>query len=203
VVVGAALMIGTTEAMLTTASTTWDTHTGTMPLLAAAPAPPGFYYLGRSVQWPLSGVVTSSVALLGLSPFFGVSWLWWQVPAAVLLVALATFATYALALAAGVLALVYPHARNVLGTVVVMSVTTFCGAVIPVSHWPTAVQAAASLVPVTHGLEAVRTLLDGSAGQLFRAVGLTLLTGLGWTLAALAAFHTLFTRARRGGALLL
>ncbi|WP_432103121.1 ABC transporter permease [Streptomyces sp. bgisy091] len=202
VVVGAAVMIGTTEALLTTASTTWDTHTGTMPLLVASPAPPGFYYLGRSVQWPLSGVVTCSVALLGLSPLFGVAWEPWQLPAAVALVALCTFGTYSLALAVGVLALLAPSARNVLGTLVVMAVTAFCGAMIPVSHWPFAVRAVIWCVPTTHGLEAVRQLLDGSPGALWREIGLTLAATTGWTAIALTGFHLVFSRARRGGSLL-
>ncbi|MDT0266090.1 ABC transporter permease [Streptomyces sp. DSM 44915] len=201
VILGAALMIGVTEAMLTSASTTWDRYLGTPPLLAAAPSRPGFYFVGRSVQWPVSGVASTSIALFTLSPFFGVSWSLWQIPVGLLLVAVTTFATYGMALVVGAVALTVPGARNVLSSVTVMAITAFCGVLTPVDFWPAAVRVIAQAVPVTHGLEALRQL-EGGGAAVAGSAGLAALTGLCWTALALLAFHVLFARARRGSALL-
>lgn len=202
VVLGAALMIGVTEAMLTSASTTWDLYLGTPPLLAAAPAGTGFYFVGRSIQWPTSGVASTCIALSVLSPLLGVSWDPWQVPVGVLLVAISTFSTYGMALVVGAAALTRPGARNVMSSVTVLGVNAFCGVVTPVDYWPAAVRALAQTVPLTHGLEALRRLESGSAEAIATAAGLAVLTGLCWTALALLAFHVLFARARRGGSLL-
>jgi ABC-2 type transport system permease protein len=204
VVIGAALMVSVAEAMMTAASTTWDIPLGTLPLLAASPANPGFFYVGRSIHWPTSAVATTSIALLSLSPFVGISWSPVQVVLVVLLVAVSALSTYGMALVVGAAALLAPGARNVMSTIVTMATTAFCGAVVPVAFWPPAVQWAAQAIPVTHGLEAVRLVhAEAGIGEVASAAGLAVLVGLSWLTLALVAFNALFTRARRGSALLM
>ena len=47
---------------------------GTLPLLLAAPLPLWPVFVGRSVQWLPTGLLSSSAALFVLGPFFGVTW---------------------------------------------------------------------------------------------------------------------------------
>ncbi|WP_328904150.1 ABC transporter permease [Streptomyces sp. NBC_00441] len=203
VVVGAAMMAGVAETFMAVASSTWDVDAGTLVPLAGSPAEPGLYFLGRSLSWPLSATATTSVAALVLAIPFPVGWTPLRSPVLVLLILLSMLATYGMALLFGALALLAPGARNVISTVVTLATTAFCGALVPVGHWPTAVGVVAQGVPVTHGLTAVRGLADGEAATTIAAsAGLTALTGLVWLLAALAAFRLLRSRSRRGGVLL-
>ncbi|MFG2428678.1 ABC transporter permease [Streptomyces sp. NPDC048590] len=201
-VLGAAMMICVAESLMAVASTTWDLHLGTFPLLAASPVVPGAYYFGRSVMWPLSGTVTTSVAIFAMSLFFDLAWAWQRLLLVVPLVLLTSLAMYCLALVIGAAAMLAPGARNVMSAVVTMAVTAFCGAVVPVGFWPAAVRGAAQAVPVTHGLDALRAIESGAGlAAVARPAGLVLLVGLAWFAVAMTVFRGLFAHSRRGSEL--
>jgi ABC-2 type transport system permease protein len=201
VVLGAALMICVAESLMTVASTTWDLNLGTFPLLAASPVIPGCYYFGRSVMWPLSATVTTSIAIFVMSFFFELSWAVAHIPLVVLLVLLTSLATYCMALVIGAVAVLAPGARNVMSAVVTMAITAFCGVVVPVGFWPAAVRWAAQAVPVTHGLDAIRDLESGAGfGTVAQSAGLAGLVGVVWFTIAMIAFRRLFIHSRKGSA---
>lgn len=204
VVLGAVLLICVTEPMMTVASTTWDRlFVGSAPLLAASPVEPGFYYAGRSLQWPCSAVVTTSVALAVMSWFFDVDWSLGQIPVLLLLVLINAFASYCVALFVGGLALLAPGFRNVTSSIAIMTTTAFCGALVPVSFWPRPLSTLAQGVPATHGIEAVRQLQSGAGTAAVGAsAGLAVLAATGWFIAAFFLFRLLFRHARRTGSLL-
>ncbi|MEV0169502.1 ABC transporter permease [Streptomyces sp. NPDC050803] len=203
VVLGASLMIGVLQAMQGASTMVRDLLLGTMPLLAASPAEPGCFFLGRSLCWPLSGVAAGSIVLLSMSPFFGASWTLVQVPLVVFLVLLTTLATYCMALVLGAVALVVPMANNLLSSLGNMGTTVLCGAITPVHFWPEPVQAIARTLPATHGLSALLLLeADAGLGPTAWAAGRAVLAGLCWLALGLAVYRLLFSRARRGGALL-
>lgn len=203
VVLGAAVMICVAEAMLAVASTCWDHHLGTVGLLAASPVSPGWYYFGRSLQWPASAVATTSVALLAVPPFFGVAWTWWQVPVLVGIVALTCLSTYCMTLLIASAALALPEARNIIGNIASSLVLVVSGAMVPVEYWPGPVRWAAQALPAVHGLEAVRLLEAAApAPAVALRVGWMLLAAGCWLAAALASFRWIFARARSGGSLL-
>jgi ABC-type uncharacterized transport system permease subunit len=81
-----------------------------------------------------------------------------------------------------------------------LSVMTVSGVNVPVDFWPGPVQAVANLLPVTHGLLAVRQVLDG--GSLAAAapqVGAELLVAAGWLAASWLSYRRFFRRARITG----
>ncbi|MFL1376988.1 ABC transporter permease [Nocardiopsis protaetiae] len=203
IVLGAAVTICVAEAMLAVASTCWDRHLGTMGLLAASPVSPGWYYFGRSLQWPASAVATTSVALLVVPPFFGVAWTWWQVPVLVGIVALTCLSTYCMSLLIASAALVFPEARNIIGNIASSLILVISGAMVPVEYWPAPVQWIAQSLPAVHGLAAVRLLEAGApAAAVAAQTGWMLLAAVCWLAAALGSFRWIFTRARDGGSLL-
>ncbi|MDF3147280.1 MULTISPECIES: ABC transporter permease [unclassified Streptomyces] len=202
VVVGASLLVGVLQAMQGASTMVRDILLGTLPLLAASPVEPGCFFLGRSLCWPLSGVVSSSIALLTLSPLFGASWTLTQVPLLVLLVLLTTLATYCVALVLGAVALVVPMANNLLSALGTMATTVLCGAITPVHFWPGPVQAVAQTIPATHGLSALLLLeADAGFGPAAYAAGRAALAGVCWLALGLVCYRLLFRHARRGGSL--
>jgi len=203
VVLGAAVLICVSETMLATASTCWDKHQGTLGLLAASPVEPGLFFFGRSLQWPASATVTTSIALLAVPPFFGVVWEPWQVPVLVGVAALTALSSYCMTLLLGSVALVFSEARNVISTIATLYVTAFCGAMVPLEYWPEPVRWIAQAVPATHGLEAVRLVEGGgTAVQVLAALGAMVLAALAWFTAAFFSFRLVFARARAGRSVL-
>ena len=203
IVLGAAVMTCVAETMLATASTCWDRHQGTIGLLTAAPVEPGVFYFGRSLQWPASAVATTSVALLAVPPFFGITWSLLQVPVLIGIVALTCLATYCMTMLVASFALVFSEARNI-----VSSITTFCviaisGAMVPVEFWPAPVQWVSQLLPVSHGLAAVRSVEAGApADAVLASVAWMFLTAVCWLALAMVAFRQVFARARAGNGVL-
>ena len=199
IVLGAAVSLCVAETMLAVASTCWDRHLGTMGLLTASPIEPGLHYFGRSLQWPASAAATTSIAVLAIPPFFGITWTWWQVPVLVGVVVLTCLSTYCMTLLVASSALVFAEARNVISTVTTLSVTAICGAMVPVGFWPLPLQWVAQALPVTHGLAAVRAVADGApAIVVLAALGWMLSTAACWFVLAMVSFRWVFARSRAG-----
>ncbi|MGH9213674.1 MAG: ABC transporter permease [Acidimicrobiales bacterium] len=203
VVVGAAMTICASEPMQAVASTTWDRNFGTISLLAASPVEPGFFYLGRSLQWPLSGTATTMIALLVMPPLFGLGWAAADLPVLLVLVLITAFSSYCVAMLFGAIALVAPGARNVILNIVISSTTCLTGALVPVDFWPQPVQWAVQTIPLTHGLQAVRHWQgDTGLGAVIGSASLTMLAGVAWFIVAFVAFRRIFAHSRQGTSLI-
>ncbi|MEU5464748.1 ABC transporter permease [Streptomyces althioticus] len=200
--IGNAVSIMVLEASVVVASTAWERASGTLPLLVAAPVHPAFVFFGRSLFGVAVGTVSSSVALLALAPLFGVALPW---PAAVLVVPLITlvgFACYCFFLVLAGLALRATHLRNLVSNVAALGLIAFCGVQVPLVFWPSWIQAVAGFLPLTHGLQAVRLLLDSAgAGQVVAATALELLIGVGWLVIAVLTFRGFVESGRRDGSI--
>lgn len=199
IVLGAAVMTCVAETMLATASTCWDRHQGTIGLLTASPVEPGVFYFGRSLQWPVSAAATTSIALLAVPPFFGITWAWWQVPVLVGIVVLTCLSTYCMTMLIASFALVFAEARNIISATSTFCVIAISGAMVPVAFWPTPVQWVSHALPVTHGLAAVRSVEAGApAVTVLVSVGLMLVAAACWLTLAFISFRRVFARARTG-----
>ncbi|ONK16048.1 ABC transporter permease [Streptomyces sp. MP131-18] len=199
-VIGNALMTCVIESLTVVASTTWERTAGTLALLAAAPAGPTWVFLGRSLQWPVSGTGTSLVALFLLGPFFGVTWRPEHIPVAALLVVLTAAGTYCFGLFLAALVLNAGRLRNVVPGVTALLMMAFCGVQVPIGYWPSWIGRIADIVPLTHLLHALRALTeDASSGYVFARAALGLLVGVFWLVMAHLAFESLLHRGRRRG----
>ncbi|MBL1097945.1 ABC transporter permease [Streptomyces coffeae] len=199
-VVGNSVMTCVVEAMTVVTSSAWERRQGTLPLLAASPARLIWVFFGRSLQWPVSGTVTSLVALLGLGPLFGVTWSPGQVPVLVGLVLLTAVSTYCVGLFLAAFVLSASNARNIVSNVGYLVMMAICGVQVPVSFWPDWVGVVAQSLPLTHTLAAVRGVAaHAGAGDIALRAGWAVLAGACWLGAAAVAFTRLQIHARRNG----
>ena len=200
--IGNAVVAAAVGCLTAATSTTWERGAGTLPLLVASPTSPLLVLMGRSVFFIANGLAFSVGALLLLPPLFDVSIPWARLPAVVALVALTAVTTYFAATFLGGLVLNATSARRTVPQVARMAIMAFCGVSVPRSVFPAPVRRLAGLLPVTHGLDAVRGLLDAApAATVLRAIGLEVLVGAGWLALALLTFQRLADAGRRDGSI--
>ncbi len=198
--IGNAVMIAATESIMTVASTTWERRAGTLPLLIASPTSPLLVFIGRSVQWLPSGIASSTISFFVVAAVFGVDLPWPEALLVPALIVVVSVSAYLFGSFLGALVLRAMDARNLVSNLAIWSMMAICGVNVPTDFWPAGVQAVAKVLPVTHGLGAIRDLLDGaSATTVLQGVGLELLVGTGWLLLALLSIKRLVDHGRRTG----
>jgi ABC-2 type transport system permease protein len=199
---GNALTLCAIESMMVVASSAWERRAGTLPLLVAAPADVSWIFVGRSLQWLPSGCATSLAALLGLGPFFGVDWDPATAAVAVVLVAATAAGTYCFGLLLSALVLAASSWRNVASNVAYLSMMAVSGVEVPVDYWPLPVRVLAWAMPLTHELDALRTLTGGgSAASVAAEALLGLAVGAAWLVAAVVLLRAMAARGRRDGSI--
>lgn len=200
--IGNSIMVGCEAALLAVQATTWERFDGTYPLLVVAPASMLPSVVGRTSAWLIDGMATAVIAFytaalifrLPLTPVRGLEVL----P----LILLTCISAYCLALFLGALVSLKPSLRNMVSQVMRLSMMAICGVNVPVTFWPLAVQVTANVLPVTHGVQAVRLALSGAppAAVLTSAL-LELVVAAGWLLVALVSFNGIAERGRTDGSI--
>ena len=201
-VIGNAMLAGCVTTFIAIPASSWDRFDGTYPLLVASPSGLFPAIVGRTAVWPLNGVVTSFVALLAVSAIFGISLPW---PNAILLlpvIALTVASVFAFAMFLGAFIARLPRARNIVYNMAAIVLMAFCGVSVPVSFWPAWVEVASNLLPLTHGLQAIRLILDqGSLPMVLEKLGLEVVVGVTWLLASLVLIDRLADAGRKNGSI--
>src|SRR5919106_101913 len=187
--VGNAVMITAMEATMSVTTTTWERRQGTLPLLVAAPTRLWPVFVGRSVQWLPTGVITASIALFALGPAFGVHWTPARALTVLACLVVVAVATYCFALLLSAIVLPALDLHNVVSNVAQATTMLIAGVMVPVAFWPGWVEAAAQALPLTHGLAAIRTVTDSASlgpvlGDVLTGLLLTIGVGAAWLLAA-------------------
>lgn len=200
--IGNVVVVAARSIFLAVPSTVWERYAGTLPLLVAAPASPVLVFLGRSVEWMVDGLVSSVVSLLILAPLFGVELPWPAVLGFLPLMMLTCLSVYMMATFFGSLALRLTDGRNLIGVGMSTSLMLFCGVNVAVDVLPGWLQPVSNVIPLTHGLLAVRALLDGSGGpEVIRQAGLEALVGLCWAVVAISSFRYFAEGGRKDGSI--
>jgi ABC-2 type transport system permease protein len=200
--IGNAVVAAAVGCLTAATATSWERGAGTLPLLVACPTSPLLVLMGRSVFFIANGMAFSLGALLLLAPVFDVTIPWRRFPAVFALVGLTAVTTYFAATFLGGLVLNATSARRTVPQVARMVMMAFCGVSVPRSVFPEPVRRLAGLLPLTHGLDAIRGVLDGAAAATVAAdVGLELLVGAGWLALSLLTFRRLADAGRRDGSI--
>ncbi|HXJ43321.1 MAG TPA: ABC transporter permease [Bryobacteraceae bacterium] len=201
-VIGNSVFIGCATTMLVAQTTSWDRFDGTYPLLIAAPSSYIPSVVGRTSIWVLDGILTGIIALLVVSAVFGIPIDPLRAAVVVPLIVLTCLSTYGLALFVGAIAALKPSLRTLVGIVVRMTILAICGVNVSVAFWPVPVQALAELLPLTHGLQAIRLELGGGPlGQIIASAMIEGLVGAGWVVLAVLTFDRLAQRGRANGSI--
>jgi ABC-type multidrug transport system permease subunit len=201
-VVGASVVIVALEAMTVILVATVERRAGTLALMVAAPSTHLTVYLGRGVHFLASGLVTSNIAFFVSAAVFGVRLPWPEVLLVPPLTAVIGVAAYCYGAFVASFVIGFPGLRwtalNLSGSVV----TTFAGVYVPLSFWPDAIRYAAAVLPASHGLVAVRTLIGGGpASAVLANVALELAVAAGWGLLAALGFQRMVRRGRVVGSI--
>lgn len=201
-VIGNAVYVVAMEACIVVLATVGERRSGTLPLMVAAPATHLTVYLGRGVHFLTSGLLTSSIALLALPPLFGVSLPMPQTLLTLPMLVLIGVACYGYGSAVSCLVLHKPGRSWTAMNLSYLMLLAFTGVNVPVEFWPGPVQVVAQLLPLTHGLSAIRTVIDrGSWGDVAVQLSLEAAVGLGWFLIAAIGFQRVVRIGRADGSI--
>ncbi len=181
---------------------TWERYDGTFPLLVAAPSPLAPAVMGRMSVWMFGWIASALLTFFLLALYFDFRTSWQAVATIPFIILLLCVSTFFFSAFLGALIAAAPKFRLIFAWLLLTVLTAFCGVNVPVAFWPPWVQFIANLLPVTHGLEAVRLILDhGWSLQVLRDLLWETLVGLGWLLLALAAFSRSANSARADGSI--
>jgi ABC-2 type transport system permease protein len=201
-VIGNSVLVVAQAVLLTISSTAWERMTGTLPLLVAAPGSLFVVFLGRSVQWVGDGIACGAVSLLLVGPLFGIGLSLGGTLAAIPILLVVALAVYTFSLALGGVVLRAMDLRALAANLSIFALMLLCGVQVPTSFWPRPVALIAEVLPVTHGLRAIRALLANSpAATVVRDVTLEAAVGLGWLCAAALIFYRLVEGGRADGSI--
>ncbi len=82
-----------------------------------------------------------------------------------------------------------------------VTLMTLCGVNVPLGFYPAPVYWLAQLLPLTHGLQAIRAVLAGDLAVAGRQALLEAAVGLGWLAVCLATFERFVRHGRSEGTL--
>jgi len=173
---------------------------GTLPQLIIVPTNNAITFYGRSLFLIFDGLTSIVVgfaagALLFGLDFSNVNWFW-------LVVALSAtcFAVSGLGLTLGVMGLVGTD-LNLLLNVALSVLLMICGANFPIEDLPRSIQYIAHLLPLTHGLMAVRATFVGQITDVPKYIGWEALVGCGYMVLGYIMFGYFERLSRKRGTL--
>lgn len=199
-IVGNAVMLAAMTAIGVSTTTTWERRAGTLPILLASPSSHVVVFVSRSAVLLVNGVVTSLSAFLVTALIFDITLPMPRTLWIIMLVPLVSFAAYCFGAFLGSFVLRVMEARNVITNIAIFVLMTVTGVNVPVDSLPDPVAAVANVLPVTHGLAAIRGVIDGAAPA--TVVGeaiLELVVGLAWLVVTIPAMWWFAERLRRNG----
>ena len=81
-------------------------------------------------------------------------------------------------------------------------VRAFCGVSVLIAFWPEYVQFVVKLLPITHGLQAIRLALDeASVWVILQAAAMEAAVGVGWIVLAVLAMDRMANAGRKDGSI--
>lgn len=200
--VGMATLLAAVTSFIAVASIAWERWSGTLPLLVASPSWPVIVFAGRSVTFVGDALLTSLGSFFAAAAIFDLPLPWPRVLLVVPLMLLVALSSYMLALFLGGLVLRAMSTRNVVSNLATGTMMAIGGVAVPVSYYPEPVQWLAQVLPLTHGLQAIRDTLGGEGSATILAnVAFEAFVGLGWLAAALLTFDHLAESGRRDGSI--
>ncbi len=200
--VGNAVLVAASSSLTATVATQGERDAGTLPLLVASPSSPLLVLLGRSVSFIPNGLITALGAFVIVGPLFDIVLPWPRLPLLLALLVLVAMSTYLAATFLGGLVLRATGARRTVANVGRLTMMAFCGVSVPRDLFPVVIERGAGLLPLTHGLDAIRELFGAARAEVILAnASLEVLVAAGWLTLSLATFQRLADAGRRDGSI--
>lgn len=200
--VGNAVVLVCLEATIVVLSMSDERFQGTLEALVTSPVSPATVFLGRGLNWVLTGIATSALTLTLLPVVFRQTLSVPRLLGCLPVLLLIGIASHFYGSALGAITLRFPQVDWLVLNVGYLMVMTLSGVNVPVSFWPAPLAALSQVLPVTHGLAAIRGILGG--GSLSSALGqaaLELMVGLGWLVIGALLYRRMVEGSRRRGSL--
>ena len=200
--IGNAIVVAASEGIWALNVALWERQAGTLPLLLASPTTPVLVFASRGSYMVADGLAASLGALFLVGPLFGISFPWPEVLLVVPLTLLVGLSSYFVGTFLAGLIIRWREGNIVVANVGIVVVMTLCGVNVPLSFYPEPVEWVSQAMPLTHGLLAIRGVLDGAgAGLVLREAVLEGVVALGWLALCVATFGRFVARGRVDGSL--
>ncbi|WP_327379049.1 ABC transporter permease (plasmid) [Streptomyces sp. NBC_01216] len=199
--VGNAVMLAAMVGMWAVNMVNCERSAGTLPLLAASPTHPAVVLAARGSYLIVDATLSASGALLVTAYLFGMPLPWPRVAAVIALIAVVATSTFCFGTLAGSLLLGFRSIETIVTNVGLVALMTLCGVNVPLDFYPEPVRWVSSVLPLTHGLVAVRHAVAGELRAALLPALLEALVGAGWLTVCLLIFTTVVRRGRRHGTL--
>lgn len=200
--VGNAIVVAASEGIWALNVALWERQAGTLPLLLASPTTPVLVFASRGSYMVADGLAASLGALFLVGPLFGISFPWPEVLLVVPLTLLVGLSSYFVGTFLAGLIIRWREGNIVIANVGIVVVMTLCGVNVPLSFYPEPVEWVSQVLPLTHGLLAIRGVLDGAGTALvLRETALESVVALGWLALCIATFGRFVSRGRVDGSL--
>lgn len=193
-------LLTATAIVFVTASVNWERRAGTLPLIIASPSSVLLVLSGRNFGMGLHGYLTGVVGIFLMGPLLGLRFTLLQIVLVLGILLLITLSSYCVGLLIGSFALRTRGFHNVLSNVLILTVASLCGVNFPLTALPEWARTIGLLLPLTHGLQAIRLVLEGGAANLIlRELLLEGVVGLVYLGLGLISFSILLQSSRKHG----
>jgi ABC-2 type transport system permease protein len=200
--VGNAVMVAANGALTVIQTTSRERNTGTLILLVASPSSPVLVIMGGTSWFIANGLITSIGSLVIVAPMFDVAIPWARAPELLALLILVTASMYMAGTFVGGIVMRFQSMARSTFNIARLTVMALCGVSIPRDFYPTPIRLLSDLLPLTHGLDAIREVFgDGRAGYILSHAGLEAAVGAGWLVLALTTFGRMADAGRRDGSI--
>jgi ABC-2 type transport system permease protein len=186
--------------MVVITATVRERNLGTLALQVAAPTDFVLTYIARGLYCLVIGTGSSTAVFFIVMPLFGIPLHTTAAPLVPLFMLVVGLSSYCMGIAVGAVVCRAPATQWLALNMSYLSVMTFCGVNVPLSYWPSPIRYAAKVLPLTHGLEALRAMIGGQpAGTVTTDVAFELLVGAGWLALGVLLFKRAVAAERRRG----
>ncbi|MFI1885945.1 ABC transporter permease [Streptomyces jumonjinensis] len=190
------------EATLVVTTASLERYQGTYPMLVASPTNMGLVYLGRGLHWVLAGLGSSVLVFTLVWVLFQPDWHWRAAVFSLPCLALIGISSYAYGTFLAAWSLRHYKFGWLYLNFGFMVLMAFCGANVPRSFWPAPIEWSTQVLPLSHGLTAMRTLAaDGPLSDVAVQLGLEVCVAALWTALTLLFFERIASKGRRDGSL--
>lgn len=173
-----------------------ERYSGTLPAIIAAPVPTSQTFVGRSLMQVFDGLTTVALGfILGGLNFSQVNWLWLVI--ALIIISYAVTGLGTLVATSGLIGSDLDVVMNLAYSALIL----LTGVNFAVALLPEPARLVAHLLPLTHGLSAVRQIFEGALAGIPRLLFLEALIGTVYWIGGYALFRTAEYRARVKGTL--